>query len=81
MGLSRGLSYLIPLQFEAVGSVLLVCLLDVSSCFLEEALGVGQLGGKAGQDLPDGWEAAVCAHQLLLQLTHPPQHWKHRAQM
>lgn len=70
-------NHLIPVEFEAVGSVLVDRLLDSGGCFLEEALRLGQLGGGAGQDLPDRWEAHVCDHQLLLQLTDTPQHWEH----
>lgn len=70
-------NHLIPLEFESVGSVLVDGLLDSGSCFLEEALSVRQLGGEAGQDFPDRWEAAGCNHQLLLQLTDTPQHWIH----
>lgn len=58
-----------PLEFQAVGSVLLSVLLDGSACILKEALCIRQLGTEAGQDLPNRWQAAVCVHQLLFQLT------------
>lgn len=67
-------NHLTPLEFEDAGSVPVFCLLDGAGCFLEKALGVGQLGGEAGQSLPDRWEAAVCDHQLLLQLANTSQH-------
>lgn len=73
-------NHLIPLEFKDIGFVPVVRLLDGAGCFLQKALSVRQLGGKAGQDLPDGWEAAVGDHQLLLQLTDTPQHWKHNQQ-
>lgn len=70
-------NYLVPLEFEVVGSVLIDCLLDDSACLLEEALSLRHLGGEVGQHLPDRWEAAVCDHQLLIQLMDTSQHWKH----
>lgn len=68
-------NHLIPLEFEDAGSVPVLRLLDSAGCFVEEALSVRQLGGEAGQDLPNRREAAICVHQLLLQLTDAPQHW------
>ena len=41
---------------------------------LQQALGLGQLGAEAGQDLAGGLHAARRAHQLLLQLPDAPQH-------
>lgn len=73
-------NHLIPLEFEDIGSVSVLRLPDVAGRFLEGALSVRQLGGEAGQDLPDGWEAAVCDHQLLLQLTDAPQHWEQQSE-
>lgn len=70
-------NHLIPLELEDAGFVPVLRLLDGAGRFLEKAPSVRQLGGEAGQDLPDRWEAAVRAHQLLLQLTDTPQHWKH----
>lgn len=62
-------NYLMPLEFEAVGSVLVSGLLDGSGCILKETLHIRQLGTEAGQDLPNRWQTAVCVHQLLFQLT------------
>lgn len=70
-------NHLIPLEFEDTGLVPVLRLLDGPGCFLEEALSVRQLGGEAGHDLLDRRYTAICDHQLLLQLTDAPQHWKH----
>lgn len=70
-------NHLISLEFEDTGSVLVRGLLDGAGCFMEEGLSVRQLGGEAGQNLPDRWETVICDHQLLLQLADTPQHWKH----
>lgn len=62
-------NHLMPLEFEAVGSVLVSGLLDGIDCILKETLCIRQLGAEAGQDLPNRWQTAVCVHQLLFQLT------------
>ena len=73
-------NHLIPLEFEDVGSVPVVRLLDGAGCAVEKLLSVRQLGEKAGQVLPDRWKAGVCGHQLLLQLTNTPQYWKNNSE-
>lgn len=65
-----------PLEFEAVGSVLVSGLLDGSGCILKESLRIRQLGIEAGQDLPNRWQTAVCVHQLLFQLADMAQYLK-----
>lgn len=59
-----------PLEFEAVGCVLVSGLLDGSGCILKETLCIRQLSVKAGQDLLNRWQTAVCVHQLLFQLAN-----------
>lgn len=46
-------THLMPLEFEDVGSVLVIGQLDGSGCILKETLHIRQLGIEAGQGLPD----------------------------
>lgn len=69
--------YLMPLEFEAVGSVLVSRLLDGGSCILKECLCSRQLSVEVGQDLPNRWKTAVGDHQLFFQLTDTTQYLKH----
>lgn len=62
-------NHLMPLECEAVGSVLVSSLLEGGGCILKETLCIRQLGIEVGQDLPNRWETAVGDHQLLFQLT------------
>lgn len=70
--------YLMPLEFEAVGSILVSHLLDGGGCILKESLCIRQLSVEVGKDLLNRWETAVGDHQLFFQLTDTMQYLKHK---
>lgn len=68
-------SYLTPLEFDGVGLVNVLRLLDSVGSLLEDILGLRELFGEAGEHLPYRGHAAFRTDQLLLQLTHASKDW------